>query len=139
MRHRYIRSNDALVVLVEGFGLCLGTIASGEGQGSSGSISVMRIIEKATDVTCVSSGECSSNSVALGHSSGSVSLLFPPCNVGMHKHQRILIHASTPDLSESAAAAAAAAVEAHHDAIVTLHHSGSDHCRGPVSILAYDS
>ena len=136
MRHRYIRSCDALVVLVEGFGLCLGTIASGEGQGSSGSIAVMRIIEKTTDVTCVSSGESSSNSVALGHSSGSVSLLFPPCNIGMHKHQRILIHASTPDLSESAAAAV---VEAHHDAIITLHHSGSGHCRGPVSILAYDS
>lgn len=127
--HRYIRSCGSILVLVEGLGLCVGNIASG---GTGGSIVVMRIIENTSDVTCMSCGELSStgSSVALGHSCGSVSLFVLASSISTHKQQSGLLGASA---STSAAAAY------NRDVIITLRHTSSDHCRGPVSIIAYDT
>jgi hypothetical protein len=102
--------------------------------GSGGSTAVMRIIENTADVTCISCGEygSSGSSVAMGHSCGSVSLFFLPCNINSSKQQSSLFGAS-------ASASAATGAPNNLDAVITLRHTGSDHCCGPVSIIAYDS
>ncbi len=125
------------MALIEGVGVCLGKFPR---SGAVGSV-VLRAIENTKDVTCISSGESSSGTVALGHSSGTVSLFIPTCSTSEQKQrprQLDVFHGAKPasSFSFSTSATAAAVCDA---SIITLRDSGGDHRRGPVSVITQDS
>ena len=129
------------MALIEGVGVCLGKFPSSGAVGFG--LVILRAIKNTKDVTCISSGESSSGTVALGHSSGAVSLFIPTCSTSEQKQRPKqpdvfdgAKHASSFLFSTSAAAAAAAVCDA---SIITLRDSGGDHRRGPVSVLTQDS
>jgi hypothetical protein len=149
---RYIRSSDVFVVLVEHVGVCVGKLPV---SATTSNVNVMyvamRIIENTTDVTCVSCGEVgSSSSAALGHSSGALSLFVPFCGSINPHHSHLLLpkqsiasktlhHSPSLSVSSLSSSSSISCGPACGDAIITLRDPGSDHRRGCVSSIAYDT
>jgi hypothetical protein len=126
------------VALIEGVGVCVGKFPS---SGAVGLV-VLRAIENTKDVTCISCGESSSGTVALGHSSGTVSLFVPTSSASEQKQrpkQLNVFDGAKPASSYLSSTSAAAAVAVCDASIITLRDSGADHRRGPVSVITQDS
>jgi hypothetical protein len=88
------------------------------------------------EVSCSGSN---SDRVALGHSSGSVSLFVPSYSVVRRKRQQQLHASRQLNAFENPNPLAAQSSLAAADAVLSLFAASSDHCRGSVSIIALDS
>ena len=125
------------MALIEGVGVCVGKFPS---SGAAGLV-VLRAIENTKDVTCISCGESSSGTVALGHSSGTVSLFVPTSSASEQKQRpkQLNVFDGAKSASSYLSSTSAAAVAVCDASIITLRDSGADHRRGPVSVITQDS